>query len=139
MSEENGSAEEQAGRMNERATESKGQWQPHEGEGYEMTGSEGSMGAIRRFGRRVAANPAGPLIVGLALIAGSAAAIVVQKQRSRPLGLLRIRARAAAEALREGDFAVGPRVFGILARVAALGLAGVAWRKMRSLAHGRVE
>jgi hypothetical protein len=139
MNEDNGSAEEQARRLEERGAESRTQRRRGRGEGYGMTeGWESNVGSIRRFGRRVLANPAGPLAVGLALIVGSAAVIAVQKQRSRPLNFLRIRSREAAEALRDGDLAVRPRVVGVIARLAALGLAGLTWRRMRSLARGRI-
>jgi hypothetical protein len=139
MSEENGSAEQQAERMHERATEASAPGRQRDVEDYGRSPREGGTAALQRAGRRALANSAGPLILGLALIAGSAAVIAARNARTRPLRVLKRRARELAEAVRERDIAVGPRVLGVLARLAALGLAGMTWGRMRAMSRDVYE
>jgi hypothetical protein len=138
MSEENGSAEQQAARMDERAAEARATGEPYRGEGYGMKGWEGEIGAVRRFARRVRSRPAGSVIAGLALIAASAAAIAIRSDAARPVRRsLRRRSRVLAEAFRERDAVVKPRAIAVLARLAAIGLAGLTWRRVRALGRDR--
>lgn len=138
MSEENGSAEEQAGRMDERAAEGRARQERYSGEGYGMTGWEAGSGAVRRFEQRVRSRPVGPLIAGLALIAASAAVLALRSDRGRPgLRSLRRRSRVLADAFRERDLAVKPRAFAVLTRLTVIGLAGLTWRRMRVLGRDR--
>ncbi len=139
MSEENGSAEQQAERMDERATEASAPGRQRDVEDRGMSTREGGIATLQRAGRRALANPAGPLILGLALIAGSAAMIAVRNAQTRPvLRLLKRRARELGDAVRERDIAVGPRVLGVLARLAALGLAGMTWGRLRAMSRDRL-
>jgi hypothetical protein len=140
MSEENGSAEQQASRIDERATGASAPGRQFDVDDRGMSPREGSGARLRRAGRQALANPAGPLILGLALIAGSAALIAVRNAQTRPgLRLLKRRSRELGEAFRERDLAVGPRVLGVLAKLAALGLAGMTWGRMRAMSRDRYD
>ena len=139
MNEENGSAEPQAEQTGERAAEERARGRTREGEGYGMTGWEARGRARRRFARGALASPVAPLIVGLAILGGIAAVLVVSDDRARPgRSLLGRRARVLADAFSGPDLAVRPRLFATLARVAALGLAGVTWRWVRAIGRDRV-
>jgi hypothetical protein len=139
MSDNNGSAEQQAERMEERAAEERARRRTRDGERYGMTGGEARGRATRRFARGVVESPVAPLIVGLALLGGIAAILVMRDDRAVPgLRLLGRRSRGLAEAFREPDLALQPRVLGTLARLAALGLAGVTWRWVRAIARDPV-
>jgi hypothetical protein len=138
MNEDKGSAEQQALQMEERATEAKAQWRPREGEGYGTTEWETRGRAKRRFGRGLLTNPSTPLVVGLLLLGGIALAIAAGEERERHgLRLLGRRARGLAEAFREPDIAVQPRVLATLTRLAAIGLAGLTWRWVRAIGRDR--
>jgi hypothetical protein len=134
MNEDKGSAEQQAQRMDERAAEAKAAARSREGEGYRTTGWEARGRARRRSGRGVLENPAAPLIVGLALLGGIAAALVVSDDRGQHgLRSLGRRSRGLADAFRDPDLSVRTRALATLARLAAIGLAGVTWRWVRAI------
>ena len=139
MNEDNGSAEQQAKRMEERTTKEGARGRTREGEGYEMTGWEAQGGAMQRIRNGVLTSPVTPLIVGLALLGGIAAVLVVSDDHARPgRSLLGRRARVLADAFSGPDLAVQPRLLATLARVAALSLAGLTWRWVRAIARDRV-
>jgi hypothetical protein len=138
MNEDNGSAEHQAERMEQRAAEERERVRTREGEGYGMAAREARGRARPRFARGALTSPVAPLIVGLALLGGIAVAIGISDDRARPgLRLLGRRSRGFVEALGERDLAVRPRVIGTLARLAALGLAGLTWRWVRAIGRDR--
>lgn len=139
MNEENGSAEHQVKRMEQRAVEESARLRTRAVEGQGRTGSEGRGRLRRRFTRGVLESPVTPLIAGLALLGGIALAIGVGDDRARPgLRLLGRRSRGFVEALGERDLAVQPRLLATLARLAAVGLAGLTWRWVRAVGRDRV-
>ena len=139
MNEDNGSAEQQAERMEERTAGERARGRTREREGSGMTGWKSQRGAMQRIRQGVLASPVTPLIVGLALLGGIAAVLVMSDDRARPgRSLLGRRARVLADAFSGPDLAVQPRLLATLARVAALGLAGVTWRWVRAVVRDRV-
>ncbi len=83
--------------------------------------------------RRLLASPAGPLVLGFALVAGSAAAIAARNARARPgLRSLLLRSRAAVAAFREPLRVSGTPLLAVLVGLTAAGLAGATRKRFEA-------
>ncbi len=137
MSEDNGSAEQQAERMQERATQaSQTSLSERQRERYGR-GEKGQESAVERLvqaGRRLLERPGGRVIAGLALLAGSAALIGAREARERHgLRALRRYAHAGVEAFQERRPEARPRGIAVLTGLAAMALAGAAWTRIDAI------
>lgn len=143
MSEDNGSAEQQAERIRERATGTSGtSLSKRRRERYGGEGAEESAAAwLRRAGQRLLERPGGPWIAGLALIAGSAAVVGARETRERR-GWRALRrfvrsARESLEGFREERRDARPPGIAALTGLAALALAGVMWTRIDRIERPR--
>lgn len=138
MNEEYGSAEEQAERMLERTTQASSPLRRSEGDsGREMSRQDAAQ-RLLDGGRRLLAKPGGPVIAGVALVAASSAVFFAREARAqRGLRSLGRRSRAALTAFFEPRRVTGSRGFAALTGLAAMALAGAAWKRIDAIERSR--
>ena len=141
MSEDNGSAEQQAERMRERTSQTSQtslSRRQRERDGGGERDLESAVERLLQAGRRLLERPGGRVIASIALLAGSAALIGAREARERRgLRGLRRQARAAVEALRERRPEARPQGIAVLTGLAAMALAGAAWTRLDALERPR--
>jgi hypothetical protein len=140
MNEDHGSAEKQAERMRERATQASAPVRRSERDfGGEM-GQEDPVQRLLDTGRRLLAKPGSRMIAGLALVTGSTAVLVAREARAhRGARSLRRLARAAAAAFRDPKPATGSGGIAVFTGLAALALAGVTWKRIDAIERSRSQ
>jgi hypothetical protein len=141
MSEDNGSAEQQAERMRERSTEASQtslSKRRRERYGGEERDPESAVERLLRAGRRLLERPGGRTIAGAALLLGSAALLGAREARERRgLRGLRRHARSAVDSFQEARGDARPQGLAVLTGLAALALAGVTWTRIDAIERPR--
>ena len=141
MNEDYGSAEQQAERMRERATQASAPMTRSESNLGGGVGQEDPVQRLLESGRRLLAEPGSRMIAGLALVAGSTAVLVAREARAhRRSRSLRRLSRAAAAAFREPQRVdTGSRGIAVCTGLAAIALAGVTWKRIDAIERSRSQ
>ena len=140
MNEDYGSAEEQAERVRERATQASAPMTRSESDRGGERDQQDPVQRLLDSGRRLLAKPGSRMIAGLALVAGSTAVLVAREARAhRGLRSLGRRSRAAVAAFLEPRHVTGSRGIATLTGLAAIALAGATWKRIDAIERPRSQ